>query len=110
MNTQLEGRKNQTHGVPSRVTIPISVPQVVYTRPIMMTQGNKSMGWPPLIIINYERQIIGLVVNLGTWVLAVRPYQSTLKHLNNKKYANPNVHAKVFNVVVTTNGKNLRNT
>jgi hypothetical protein len=42
---------------------------------------------------------------LGTWVLVVRPYQSTLKYLDNKKYANPNVHVKVFNVVVRANGE-----
>jgi hypothetical protein len=46
MSIQLEGREDQIHGVPSRVTTPISRPQMVYTRPIMMTQANKSMGWP----------------------------------------------------------------
>jgi hypothetical protein len=49
-------------------------------------------------------------VNLGTWVFMVRPYQSTLKYLDDKKYANPNVHMKVFNVAIRINGKNMRNT
>jgi hypothetical protein len=110
MSIELEGIEDQTHGVPSRVTIPISRPQVVYTRPIMMTQTNKSMGWPPLILINYEGQKIRSVVNLGTWVFMVKPYQSTLKYLDDKKYANPNVHMKVFNVAIRINGKNMRNT
>jgi hypothetical protein len=68
MNTQLEWREDQTHGVPSRVTIPISRPQMVYTTPIMMTQAKKSMGWPPPILIIYEGHRIRLVVNPITWL------------------------------------------
>jgi hypothetical protein len=48
-------RENQNYEVPSRVTIPISRPQLVYTSPIAMNQANRSMGWPPPIILNYEQ-------------------------------------------------------
>jgi hypothetical protein len=41
MSIELEGIEDQTHGVPSRVTIPISRPQVVYTRPMATIDSNK---------------------------------------------------------------------
>jgi hypothetical protein len=41
------------------VIIPTSRPQMVYTTPIMTTQTNKSMGWPPPIPINCEGQRTG---------------------------------------------------
>jgi len=55
MSTQFGKRKNQTYEVPSKVTIPISRPQMLYTSPMMMTQANRSMGWPPPILLNYEQ-------------------------------------------------------
>jgi hypothetical protein len=46
---------DETYEHPSRVTIPISRPQMVYIMPIMTTQANKFiLGWPPLIPLNYE--------------------------------------------------------
>jgi hypothetical protein len=35
----------------------------MYTTSIIMTQTNKSVGWPPLIILNYEWEKIGSLVN-----------------------------------------------
>jgi hypothetical protein len=55
MSTQFGKRENQTYEVPSKVTIPISRPQMFYTSPMMMTQANRSMGWPPPILLNYEQ-------------------------------------------------------
>ncbi len=49
-------------------------------------------------------------VNFRTWVPMVKPYPSILKYPNYKKEANPDVHVRVFNGVVKTNGKNLKNT
>jgi hypothetical protein len=37
VNTQFERRTNQTHEVPSSVTMPISKPQMVCITPIMIT-------------------------------------------------------------------------
>jgi hypothetical protein len=54
MNTQVGKQANQIYEDPSWVTIPISRPQTMYTTSIIMTQTNKSVGWPPLIILNYE--------------------------------------------------------
>ncbi len=39
-----------------------------------------------------------------------KSYQLVLKYLDYNKDANPNAHVKVFNVVVKTNEKNLKNT
>jgi hypothetical protein len=44
-------------------------------------------------------------VNLGIEVPMDRPYQSTLKYLDDNKYANPNAHVRVFNVIVRENGE-----
>jgi hypothetical protein len=54
MSIQFGKRENQNYEVPSRVIIPISRLQLVYTSPMMMTQTNRSMGWPPLILLNCE--------------------------------------------------------
>jgi hypothetical protein len=55
MSTQFGKKVDQTYEDPSRVTIPISRPQIVYTSPIMTTQTNIFiLGWPPLIPLNYE--------------------------------------------------------
>jgi hypothetical protein len=54
MSIQVGGRLNQFFEDLSQVTIPISRPQMVYTSPIIMTQANKSIGWPLLIPLNYE--------------------------------------------------------
>jgi hypothetical protein len=56
------------------VAIPISRPQMINTTLIMTTQANESMGWPQLIPLNYERQIIGLVVNIKVGGLLTIPY------------------------------------
>jgi hypothetical protein len=74
MSTQFGKRETQTYEVPSRVTISISRPQTIYTSPMMMTQANRSMGWPPPIVLNYERYRIGLVVNFGARGSVARPY------------------------------------
>jgi hypothetical protein len=55
MTTQFGKRENQNYEVPSRVTIPILRPQLVYTSPMMMTQANRSMGWPPPSLLNCEQ-------------------------------------------------------
>jgi hypothetical protein len=55
MSTQFGKRENQNYEVPSKVTIPISRRQFVYTSPMMMTQANRSMGWPPPILFKYEQ-------------------------------------------------------
>jgi hypothetical protein len=44
-------------------------------------------------------------VNFGARVLMVRPYPSTSKYPNYKKEVNPDVHVKVFNATVRTNGE-----
>lgn len=54
MNIQVGRQVNQIYEDPSRVTIPISRPQTMYTTPIIMTQTNISMGWPSLILLNCE--------------------------------------------------------
>jgi hypothetical protein len=66
------------------------------------------MGWPPLILINYEGQSIGSMVNIGIGVSMARPYQSTLKYLDDKKCANPNAHVKVFNIAIRANGETFK--
>ncbi len=63
MSTQLGGKVNQIHGLWNKVTIPIPRPKMVYITPIMMTQTNRYMGWPPSILINYEGHKIGSMVN-----------------------------------------------
>ncbi len=45
------------------------------------------------------------MVNFGARVSMVKPYPSTLKYPNYKKEANPDVHVKVFNATVRTNGE-----
>jgi hypothetical protein len=55
MNNQLGKRANQTHRIPSKVIVPISKPQMIYTMPIMMTQANTFVGWPAPIPINCEK-------------------------------------------------------
>ncbi len=57
------------------------------------------MGWSPSIQINNKRQRIKLVVNHGARILVTRPYP------NYKKNVDLDVHVKVFNVIVRTNGK-----
>jgi ribosomal protein L6P/L9E len=54
VSTQLGRKTNQTHEVPSKVTMPIPKPQTIYTTPIMTTQANIFVGWPPSIPINCE--------------------------------------------------------
>ncbi len=54
MNIQFGRKANQTYEVPSRVIIPISRPQTIYTTLIMMTQANRYVRRPPLIPSNYE--------------------------------------------------------
>ncbi len=54
MNTQFGKIVNQTYEIPSRVIIPISLPQTIYTMLVMMTQINKFVGRPPSIPSNCE--------------------------------------------------------
>jgi hypothetical protein len=54
VNNQLGKRINQTHGILSKVIVPISKLQMIYITPIMMTQANTFVGWPPPIPINCE--------------------------------------------------------
>ncbi len=54
MSIQLKWSTNQTHGVPSRVIVPISRPQKICTTLITTTQTNIFVGWPPPIPISYE--------------------------------------------------------
>jgi hypothetical protein len=54
MSNQLGRKVDQIHGIPSKVIVPISKPQTIYTTPMMMTQANTFVGWPPPIPINYE--------------------------------------------------------
>jgi hypothetical protein len=54
MNTQFGRRANQTYEVPSKVIIPISRLQTIYTMLIMMTQTNRSIGGTPSIPSNCE--------------------------------------------------------
>jgi hypothetical protein len=53
VSTQLGGKVNQIHGLWNKVTVPIPRPKMVYITPIMMTQTNRYMGWPPSILILY---------------------------------------------------------
>jgi hypothetical protein len=57
------------------------------------------MGWPPSIAINNKGQRTKLVVNHGARILVTRPYP------NYKKNVDPDVHVRVFNVTVRTNGE-----
>jgi hypothetical protein len=68
VNTQLGRKTNQTHEVPSRVTMFILKPQMVYIVPIMTTQANIFVGWPPPIPINCEGKRTKSMVNLQTRV------------------------------------------
>jgi len=54
MNIQFERRADQIYEDPSWVIVPISRLQMVHTMPIMTTQANKFIGWPPLIPLNCE--------------------------------------------------------
>jgi hypothetical protein len=55
MSTQFGRKVDQTYEDPSRVTIPISRLQIVYTAPIVTTQTNIfTLGWSPLIPLKYE--------------------------------------------------------
>jgi hypothetical protein len=74
VNIHFGRRVDQTSKVPNKVTIPISRPQTIYKTPIMMTQANRSMGWPPPIPLNCERQRIGLVVDPRARGLMAKPY------------------------------------
>jgi hypothetical protein len=55
---------------------------MVYTTPIMMTKTNKFLGWPPLI---------------------------PLKYPDYKKDADLDVHVKVFQATIKSNGKTIIN-
>jgi hypothetical protein len=57
------------------------------------------MGWPPSIPINNEGHSTRLVVNHGARILVTRPYP------NYKKNVNLDVHVRVFNVTIKTNGE-----
>jgi hypothetical protein len=92
--------KYQTHGVPSKVIMPIPSPQMINTTPIMITQANGFLGWSPPIPINLEGQKTRSVVNLGTGVPMAKPYQSTLKYQDYEKDPDPNAHVKAFNAVI----------
>jgi hypothetical protein len=59
-------KKDQTHGVPSRVIMPIPSPRMVYTTPIMITQANRFLGWSPPIPINLKGERTRSMVNFGT--------------------------------------------
>jgi hypothetical protein len=85
MNIQFGGCVNQTHRIPNMVTMHASRLQMVYTTLIMITQANKSMGWPPLIPMTYERQKTKSMVNPKAWILVARPYQLVLKYPDYKK-------------------------
>lgn len=78
---------------------------MVYTTLIMTTQANISMGWPPPIPINCEWQRSRLMMNLGARVPMSRTYWLVLKYSNYKKYVDPIVHVRVFNVALRANGK-----
>jgi hypothetical protein len=54
VNNQLGRRVDQTRGILSKVIVSISKRQTLYTTPIMMTQANTFVGWPPPIPINNE--------------------------------------------------------
>jgi hypothetical protein len=55
--------------------------------------------------MNYEGQKIRSLMNLGASISIARPYRSALKYQDYKKNVNPNVHVKVINANVKTNGK-----
>jgi hypothetical protein len=55
MITQVGKCIHQIYEDLSKVTIPISKLQMVYTTLFMATQANRYVGWPPLIPLNYER-------------------------------------------------------
>jgi len=81
---------------------------MVYIVPIMTTQTNKFVDWPPPIPINYEGQKTESLVNLGVGVLVAKPYQSTLKYPNYKRDVDPYVHVKVFNATIKENGETFK--
>jgi len=54
VNIQFGGSAYQTHRIPSTATTSISKLQTIYITPIMTMQANRSMGWPPLVPMNYK--------------------------------------------------------
>jgi hypothetical protein len=54
MNIQVGRWADQIYEDPSWVTIPVSRPKKMYTTPIIPTQANTSLGWPPPIPLNCE--------------------------------------------------------
>ncbi len=59
MTTQVGKHINQIYENLSKVTIPISKPQTVYTTLFMATQANRYVGWPPLIPLNVKGRGLG---------------------------------------------------
>jgi hypothetical protein len=75
------------------------------TKSIITTQANKFVGWPLLIPLKCEQQIIRSMVNTTTRGLVAKPYQSTLKYPYYKKNADPDDHVRMFQAIVRANGK-----
>jgi hypothetical protein len=63
VSTQFGGSAYQTHRIPSTITTSISKLQTIYITPIMIMQANISMGWPPMIPMNYKGYKTILVMN-----------------------------------------------
>jgi hypothetical protein len=70
----------------------------------MTTQANRSMGWPPRILINYERHRIGSMLNPKIGGSVAKPHRSTFKYPDYKKDAYLDVHVKIFHAIVRANG------
>lgn len=77
---------------------------MVYIAPIMTTQANRSMGWPPRILINYEEHRIGSMLNPKIGGSVAKPHRSTFKYPDYKKDAYLDVHVKIFHAIVRANG------
>ncbi len=105
MSTQLGGKVNQIHGLWNKVIVPIPRPKMVYITPIMMTQTNRYMGWPPSILINYEGHKIGSMVNPKMGGLVAKPHWSIFKYPYYKKDAYLDSHVRIFHAIVIANGE-----
>ncbi len=99
----------------------VGIPQMVFTNPIMVIHGNKTINWPlrNSIVVGAYRSVDFVHPRWGyrePFIITVptldhrdchyvRPNRVALKYLNFKKIVDLDVHVRVFNSIVKTSAK-----
>jgi hypothetical protein len=115
---------SQSSTLPTTTTRIIGTPQMVFTNPIMTTHVNMTVDQPLMssMVVGGYISVDGMnprggyqepfVVTTQIFVHKdghhIRPNRVASKHLNLKKYVNPNAHVKVFNSAVKANAKTFQ--